>query len=259
MLVGNKTRSEPRAKMRVSGDKGYSIKVAGAGAAEILIYEEIGFFGIMASDFVRDLATVPLGTDINVRINSPGGDVFDGLAIYNALKAHPARVNTYIDGLAASMASVIALAGETVTIAENAFVMIHNSMAFVFGNRNDLGQVAGVLEKIDAQVAAMYAAKTGKPVDEIRALMDAETWWTGAEAKAIGYADTLAQVNEPAAAAAAAFDLSVFQNAGQATAALKIAAEKRGTQIAVDAGNALAARNRMRIKLALAEHNEFTS
>lgn len=103
----------------------YSIKAAGRGVAEVLLYDEIGVWGITALQFARDLKAMGDLTKINLHIHSPGGDVFEGTAIYNLLRNHPASVDVYIDGLAASMASVIAMAGDTIYMPENAMMMVH--------------------------------------------------------------------------------------------------------------------------------------
>jgi ATP-dependent Clp endopeptidase proteolytic subunit ClpP len=158
--------------------------------AEILIYNEIGYWGITAEDFKTTLAGITAST-INVRINSPGGDVFDGLAIYNSLKAHPATINTFVDGWAASAASFIMLAGDTVSMAENSMAMIHKAWGVGIGNADDMLALNGVLNKIDGQIAGMYAAKTGKTPDECLAAMAAETWFTASEAKDFGLIDSV--------------------------------------------------------------------
>lgn len=182
------------------------------GATEILLYDEIGYFGVTAEDFRRELATV--GTpEITLRINSPGGEIFDSIAIYNALREHPARVTTRIDGIAASMASVIALAGETVEIADNAFMMVHNPWSIVIGNAEDMRKEADILEKLGGSLVSAYVEKTGKDEAEVRALMDAETWLNADEAVAAGLADTvIGSGADEAMQAAALFDLSIFAN-----------------------------------------------
>jgi ATP-dependent protease ClpP protease subunit len=164
-----------------------------AGHADILLFDEIGqgmFGGVTASDFAKQLSALGKVEDINVRINSPGGDVFDGLAIYNSLKAHPAPVNVRIDGLAASIASVIAMAGDTVEIAETALFMAHNPWSAVIGEANDLRKMADTLDLIKGQLQIAYA-RSGKTADELSAIMDAETWLTGAEAVSAGFCDSL--------------------------------------------------------------------
>ena len=173
---------KPKAKIEIK---------AAADTTEILLYDEIGFWGVTAKDFAAQLADIT-SPNITVRINSPGGDVFDGMAIYNQLKSHPAKVNTVIDGLAASAASFIALAGDTVTMADNSLMMIHKAWGLGIGNADDMTALAGILAKIDGQLANMYAAKSGKDQAECLAAMKAETWMTADEAKAFGLCDAIA-------------------------------------------------------------------
>jgi ATP-dependent Clp protease, protease subunit len=181
--------------------------------AEILLYDEISMWGITAEAFKRELDAIT-APKISVRINSPGGDVFDGIAIYNALREHPSAVTTHIDGVAASSASVVALAGEQVLMAENAFYMIHNPWAFVIGNSDDLRKEADVLDKVSGSLLMAYQQKTGKTADELRALMTDETWYTAAEAAEAGFVDEVvsAESKSEALAEAASFDLSIFAN-----------------------------------------------
>jgi ATP-dependent Clp endopeptidase proteolytic subunit ClpP len=160
---------------------------------EILLYDEIGYWGVTAKDFQAQLAGVST-PNICLHINSPGGDVFDGLAIYSALKAHPARVTTIVDGLAASAASFIALAGDKVCMAENAFMMIHNAWGVAMGNKAEMLDMASTLGKLDGQLASIYAAKTGKTQEDCAALMDGDvdgTWFTAQEAKDAGLIDMI--------------------------------------------------------------------
>lgn len=176
----------------------FSISNLSDGNAEVNIYDEIGLWGITAKDFLDQLKAVG-DRRITLRINSPGGSVFDGTAIYNRLKDHAAGVEVKIDGLAASIASVIAMAGSKITMAENALLMIHNASGIVMGNAEDMRQLADTLDKIDGTIAGTYSRKTGAPVEDMAALMDAETWFTAAEAKAAGFID---EIDEPLALAA---------------------------------------------------------
>lgn len=179
-------------------------------AVEILLYEEIGFWGVSAKVFADELARIDAST-IHLRINSPGGDVFDGVAIYNALRAHKARVITHIDGLAASIASVIALAGDEVRMAPNAFFMVHNPWAIAMGDAAEFRKMAETLEKIsEGAIAKTYQLKTGEDLETIETWMDDETWFTADEAKDAGFVD-LVEDTEPAEAEASAFDLSIYQ------------------------------------------------
>lgn len=177
--------------------------------AEILIYDEIGFFGVDAGTFVKDLQAIKAKT-IKLRINSPGGNVFDGIAIYNALRSHSATVETHIDGLAASISSVIALAGDKIVMASNAFYMIHNPWMLSIGTADDLRKDADVLDKIETMLVQTYATRSKKSEDEIRAMMAEETWLSADEAVEAGFADAVSGDGEKAG-----FDLSVFKNAPQ--------------------------------------------
>jgi ATP-dependent Clp protease protease subunit len=184
--------------------------------AEILIYDVIGedFWsggGVTAKGFTEQLKALGDVKTINLKINSPGGDVFDGVAIYNNLVQHSAKVNVFIDGLAASIASVIAMAGDNITIAENGMMMIHNPWTLAMGDANDLRQSADVLDKIKATMLTTYSKRAGVTEAEASVIMDAETWYTGQEAVDAGFADDVQPVK--AAKAAALFDLSVFKNA----------------------------------------------
>jgi ATP-dependent Clp protease protease subunit len=169
------------------------------GPAEILLYDEIGYWGVTAKDFVLALAQAGDGP-LTLRINSPGGDVFDGYAIYNALRARATPVDVIIDGIAASAASFIAMAGASVTMGETSMMMIHNAWGGCFGDRRDMSATADLLGKIDGQIAAIYAQKAGATtnVAQFADAMDSETWLTGAEAKRLGLCDN---VLEPASSA----------------------------------------------------------
>lgn len=171
--------------------KALTVRAAGADVTEILLYDEIGFWGITAKEFATGLAGITTPS-ILLRINSPGGDVFDGLAIYNALLAHDAKITTVVDGLAASAASFIALAGDTVQMHESAMAMVHRAWGLAIGNEADMTDMADTLRKIDAQLAGIYAKKTGGSVEEMLAMMAGEsdgTWFTAEEAKAAGMID----------------------------------------------------------------------
>lgn len=177
----------------------YSIKAKGVGQAEILIYEEIGGWGISARRFANDLKALGDISRIDLRIHSPGGDVFEGMAIYNLLDSHPATVDVYIDGLAASMASVIAMAGDTIYMPENAMMMVHKPWGIQGGDADEMRRYADLLDKVEDNLVSAYVKKTGKSADEIKALLKEETWMGGREAVAAGFAD---QTTESLTAAA---------------------------------------------------------
>ena len=172
----------------------YSIKAKANDTAEISIYDEIGFWGVTAQSFSKDLKA--LGNNlkqINLHIHSPGGDVFDGIAIYNLLKNHPANVTVYIDGLAASMASVIAMAGNEVIMPENAMMMIHKPWGIQGGDAEDMRKYADLLDKVENTLIPAYASKTGKTPEELAEMLSAETWLNGKECVEQGFADKLAE------------------------------------------------------------------
>lgn len=182
------------------------------GPTRVDIYDEIGgswfFGGVSAADFVAQLADI--NGDLEVHINSPGGDVFDGLAIYNALAQRPGSVTTVVDGLAASAASFIAQAGKTRVVAPGAMMMIHDASGICMGNAADMRELGDLLDKVSGNLADIYATHSGQP-DGWRDAMQAETWYTAQEAVDAGLADQLAERPAPEALAAAAqFDLSAY-------------------------------------------------
>lgn len=171
-------------------------------SADVYIYEQIGegwFGGLGSKAFVDQLNALGDVKTLNVHINSPGGDVFEGNAIYNTLKAHPAKVVVTIDSVAASAASLIAMAGDEINIAETAMVMIHNPRTMMYGEASDLRTEADLLDKIAGAMAIAYA-RSGKSVEDITAIMDAETWYTGQEAVDAGFADAVVNQNGNATA-----------------------------------------------------------
>jgi ATP-dependent Clp endopeptidase proteolytic subunit ClpP len=176
-----------------------------ADKAEIWIYEQIGEDwwtggGMTAKSFQKELATITAG-QIDLHINSPGGDVFDGITIYNLLKQHKATITTYIDGLAASIASVIALAGDQVIMAENALMMIHNAWGAAMGDADVMRKMAETLDKVSGSIILAYTEKTGKDAQEMAQMMADETWFTAAEALDMGFADQIAEKMDMAACA----------------------------------------------------------
>ncbi|MCW0235270.1 MAG: Clp protease ClpP [Ferrovibrio sp.] len=184
---------------------------AGEAITEIELYDEIGYWGVTAKGFRARLKETT--GDIVLKINSPGGDVFDGIAIYNDLLAYDGKVRVEVTGMAASIASIIAMAGDEVILAENAFLMIHNAWTIAVGNRHDFGDTAAVLAKIDDALARTYAARTKSGIREIKRMMDDETWMTAKEAVESGFATSVAaHVVTPSAM----FDLSVYAHAPKA-------------------------------------------
>lgn len=166
---------------------------AKAGSVEISIYDQIGQNwygeGITAKKFERDLKAFGDIDSITLRINSPGGSVFEGNAIYNILRAHAAPVHTVIDGVAASIASVIALAGDTIEMPENAMFMIHNPINCICGNAADMRKMADDLEKIKDSILNVYESRSGLDRAKLSKMMDDETWMTADDAVGFNFAD----------------------------------------------------------------------
>lgn len=186
------------------------IRNMASGEVELLIYDVIGedFFGdgisaIAVANVLRDAGAV---RTIHVRLNTPGGSAFDGITIYNTLVQHPAKVLTYVDGLAASAGSIVAMAGDEIHIAENALMMIHQAEGGVKGTSNDMLAMAELLEKADSRIAATYASRSGKPQEAFAEMMAAETWFTGQEAVDAGLATHIMESKR----VTAAFDPKVF-------------------------------------------------
>lgn len=182
------------------------------GPATIYIYDEIGFWGTEASDFVQELVRLD-ADEIDLRLNSPGGEVFDGLAIYNSLKQHKAKITVYVDGLAASAASFIAQAGDEIIMARNATMMIHDGIAFAYGNEADLRETADLLGKVSNNIADIYAQRAGQNVEYWRDLMRNELWMNGSEAVEFGLADRVLEADsEEADVATNKWDLATLYN-----------------------------------------------
>ena len=182
----NRVMNRPKASVKNSW---FRMQASADSEAEIYIYDEIGYWGVTAKQFVANLKALGDITHIKLHINSPGGDVFDGIAIFNALKFHGAAITVYIDGLAASMASVIAMVGNPVIMPENTMLMIHKPWGFAGGDADDMRDYADLLDKVESVLIPAYAAKTGKSHDEIAAMLEDETWLTGEECLAQGFAD----------------------------------------------------------------------
>jgi len=187
----------------------YEIRNATAETAEVLLYDEIGGWGITASDFAKELQGVKAKI-INLRINSPGGDVFDGVAIYNALKNHPAAVHAVVDGLAASSASFISQAGDTVLMATGSTMMIHEPHGMTMGDAQDHAKMAETLNKMGDTIASFYAMRAGGDEALWRSRMAQESWYRAQEAVDIGLADGV--VGGKAENRVGIFNLSSFKN-----------------------------------------------
>lgn len=180
---------------------------ANSETADIYIYSEVGGFDVNAKSFINELKAVK-DKNIDVHINSLGGSVFDGLAIYNALKTHPLKVVTKVEGICASIASVIAMAGDQIEMAENSLFMIHNPFAMSGGDANELRKTADILDKIRNEIADIYASKSKHDSQHYINLMDVETWFNSSETLELGLANTITQSLK----IENNYDISKFQN-----------------------------------------------
>ena len=197
----------------------YQIRGIDGGAAEILIYDEIdSWLGVSAEQLAREISALDSNRALTVRINSPGGNIYDGVAILNSLRSHPGKVTVVVDGIAASAASVIAMGGDEIVMNRNSEMMIHNGRAIATGGAEDMRKMADRLEQVNANMATIYADKAGGTADEWRAIMAAETWYSAEEAVTAGLANRIDTASTDARAIAAKFDLSVFAHAGRTNA-----------------------------------------
>jgi ATP-dependent Clp protease, protease subunit len=178
-------------------------------STEIFVYDAIGdFFGVQATEFVKEIGAIE-SENIKLRINSPGGDVFEAKAIASAIRSHPAQITAQIDGLAASAATTVALAADQVHMTEGSFFMIHNAWTMMMGNADELRDMAGVLDKVDDSIVADYHRKTGASEETIVAWMNDETWFNDAEALEHGFVDLVLHHEAPAKNQ---WDLSAYEN-----------------------------------------------
>lgn len=160
-------------------------------AAKVYIYDDIGEYGVTAADFARELDALGEDTDIELHLNTPGGFVYEGIAIHTNLKQRKAKVTAYVDGLAASAGSAIAMAADEVIIARNAQFMIHNASGLCAGTSKDMAWMAEALEKQNTNLADMYVQKAGKDEAYWLEYMDAETFFSAQEAVKEGLADKI--------------------------------------------------------------------
>ena len=191
-------------------EKWYNIQNKAGKSTDVYIFDEIGMWGVTAQNFISDIKDLK-DTPINLRINSLGGDVFDGLAIYNVIKKRTAKTTVYIEGIAASIATIIALGADEVVMSENSLFMIHNASGGAMGESKDLQKTAEVLNKITRQLAEVYESKTGLSQETIQDMMDEETWLNAQEAFELGFIDTISD----AIKIAAKYDVSKFKNITQ--------------------------------------------
>ena len=193
--------------------KFYAMKPLAGGIGSIEIFEDIGegfFGGVGAKEFSADLKALGDISEIHLFINSFGGQVFEGLTIFNLLKAHRATVRVFVLGIAASIASIIAMAGDEISIAANGMMMIHEPMISTFGNAEELREAALSLDRISGALVCTYVARTGLDTEKISAMMAAETWMGAKEAVEFGFAD---KITEELAIAAKALPEKMAENA----------------------------------------------
>ncbi len=174
---------------------------------DIYIFDEIGAYGLNAQSFIDEIKPFK-NSALNIHINCVGGDVFDGMAIYNVIKKRTAETTVYIEGIAASMGSVIALAADNVVMAENSLFMIHNAWGGAMGEAKEMKKTAKLLDKISGEIADIYVKKTNLPYNKVQEMMDEETWLNADEAYELGFIDSISD----AIKVAAKYDVSKFKN-----------------------------------------------
>ena len=185
----------------------YKIKNKSSEVADVYLFNDIGTFGITAQNFIDEIKEYE-DTELNIHINSLGGEVFEGMAIYSIIQRRKAKTTVYIEGIAASIASVIALAADEVIMSENSLLMIHNAWGGTQGEAKDMRKQAEILDKITNEIAEVYVKKSGIPYNEVIRMMDEETWLTAEEAVALGLVDS---ISEPIKVAAK-YDVSKYKN-----------------------------------------------
>jgi ATP-dependent protease ClpP protease subunit len=192
-----RTYGWPEAKLAQIAERSasswYRVTNLAGGGTEVMIYDDIGLYGVSAEYFVGELKNI--SGDVTVRINSRGGEIFDGVTIYNALKERKGKVTCIVDGLAASAASFIAMAGDRTVMAKTASMMIHDGHGLCVGNAKDMRSMADLLDQQSDIIAGIYADKAGGKVPDWRERMQNETWFNAAQALEAGLIDEI-QSNE---------------------------------------------------------------
>jgi len=188
--------------------KWYDVKAStSTNPVDVYIFDEIGSSNINAKSFISEIRNYKK-RPMNLHINCVGGDVFEGMAIYNVLRKREYKTTVYIEGIAASMGSVIALAADEIIMAENSLFMIHNAWGGAMGEAKDLEKTASLLNKISAEIADIYVKKTNLSYEKIKDMMDEETWLNAEEAYNLGFVDSISD----AIKVAAKYDVSKFKN-----------------------------------------------
>jgi ATP-dependent Clp endopeptidase proteolytic subunit ClpP len=185
----------------------YNINSKASKVVDVYIFDEIGMGGVNAQGFIEEIKSFK-DSPMNLHINCVGGDVFDGMAIFNIIKKRTAKTTVYIEGIAASMGSVIALAADSVVMAENSLFMIHNAWGGAMGEAKEMKKTAKLLDKISGEIADIYVKKTKLPYDKVKEMMDEETWLNAEEALELGFIDSISD----AIKVAAKYDVSKFKN-----------------------------------------------
>lgn len=169
----------------------YEIKNKSSDVVDVSLHDEIGLWGVSAAAFINDIRAHKEAKSINLSIHSPGGSLLDGLAMYNALRSHSAKVHAHVEGLAASAASIVLMAGDVITMPEDAFIMIHNPWTFAAGDSDEMRDIADTMDKMKTSIVNIYKNRTGKTTEDIESMMDEETWLNSSEALEHGFADTI--------------------------------------------------------------------
>ncbi len=177
----------------------FSMRASAGDVGAISIYSDIGGWGVSASDFRRSLNELGKPRELHITVSSNGGDIPSGFAIYNMLARHPAKKHVTIDGIAASMASVIAMAGDEVVMPSNSMLMIHNPWGVMSGDSEAMLSFGEALAKMRDQIAETYVARSGQTMDDVLSMMSRETWLTAQEAVDMGFADRVEQPRKMAA------------------------------------------------------------
>jgi ATP-dependent Clp protease protease subunit len=167
----------------------YTIKNKSADTGHISLHDEIGLWGVSASDFIAELRSQSALQAIDLSIHSPGGNLLDGLAMHNALKSHPAKIFGKVEGIAASAASIVLMAADYIEMPEDSYLMIHNAHGGAIGDSDDLRDMADIMDKLQNSAVNVYQKRSGLDAEKIAGMMAAETWMNAAEARKLGFID----------------------------------------------------------------------
>ena len=193
------------------------VRAEGSADATLYIYDVIdAYWGVSAKEVAQAIAGLKPADTLHLRINSPGGDVFEARAIAAAISQHAGKTIAHIDGLAASAATTIAVSADEVEIVDGGFFMIHNAWTFAFGNKHDLRETAGLLDKVDNAIVGDYAKRTGATTEQLVDWMDAETWFTAQEAVDNKFATRMAEPAKASNATSKTFNLGVYDKTPKA-------------------------------------------